>query len=113
VRSADLACRYGGEEFVLILPEASTALVQQRAEAIRATVKQLPIVFRGKSLGQITVSLGVAVFPEDAEDAESLVRSADEAMYRAKQKGRDRVVVARTGPSGIEPALPAASDQGF
>ncbi len=112
VRSADLACRYGGEEFVLILPEASTALVQQRAEEIRAAVKQLPILFRGKSLAPVTVSLGVAVFPEDAEDAESLVRSADEAMYRAKQKGRDRVVVARADPSEIEPAPPAASGRG-
>jgi diguanylate cyclase (GGDEF)-like protein len=112
VRRADLACRYGGEEFVLILPEASIELVRQRAEEIRAAVKQLPILFRGKSLGPVTVSLGIAVFPEDAEDAESLVRSADEAMYRAKREGRDRVVVTLAGPSDIEPAPPAASGRG-
>lgn len=111
VRGADFACRYGGEEFVLILPEASIEHVRQRAEEIRAAVKLLPILFRGKSLGTVTVSLGVAVFPEDAGDANSLVRSADEAMYLAKREGRDRVVVARAGPAGTERAPRAASDQ--
>jgi len=109
VRGADFACRYGGEEFVLILPEASADLVRQRAEAIGAAVKQLPIRFRGESLGPTTVSLGVAVFPEDAGDADSLVRRADEAMYQAKEEGRDRVVLARANPAGAEPGPPATA----
>ena len=103
VRGTDFVCRYGGEEFVLILPEASIESVRQRAEELRASVRLLKIRFREKSLELSTVSLGVAVFPENAGDVDSLVRSADEAMYQAKREGRDRVVVA--GASG-EPAPP-------
>ena len=101
VRGADLACRHGGEEFVLILPEATADLARQRALEIGAAVKRLPMAFREGSLGPVTVSLGVAVFPDVAGDADSLIRRADEAMYQAKQEGRDRVAVARAGPVGI------------
>ncbi len=94
VRGEDIVCRYGGEEFTLILPEASLEDTRQRAEQLREGVKQLQPQFQNQSLGTITLSLGVSVFPEHGPSAEELLRAADAALYRAKAEGRDRVVVA-------------------
>jgi len=107
VRDTDVACRYGGEEFVLALPEISIENVQRRAESVRASVKSLKVEYLGKPLGPIAVSLGVAVFPIHAHDEDSLFREADRALYEAKRAGRDRVVVAVPQPAGTAPA-PAA-----
>jgi diguanylate cyclase (GGDEF)-like protein len=97
VRGEDIACRYGGEEFVLILGEAPIAVAQQRAEQIRAGIRQMAVRYRGQSLGSITASLGVASFPEDAQTSDVLLHAADQALYRAKAAGRDRVMAAHTG----------------
>ncbi len=94
VRREDIACRYGGEEFALILPEASLANTQRRAEQLRNDIKHLSVEHRRQPLGAVTLSLGVAAFPEHGSTAESLLNAADSALYRAKAAGRDQVVIA-------------------
>ena len=95
IRREDIACRYGGEEFTLILPDASREVMQQRAERLREEVKRLDVQHSGQSLGSVTLSLGIAVFPEHGSTPETLLRAADTALYRAKAEGRDRVVIAQ------------------
>jgi len=94
VRGEDIACRYGGEEFVLIIPEASLDIAQQRAEEIRRGVPHLKVVIREHPLENTTISLGVAIFPDHGATGEDVLRAADDAMYKAKAAGRNRVVVA-------------------
>ena len=91
VRGGDLACRYGGEEFALILAEADKDGAQACADKLRAAVKQLSVQFRGQSLGSVTLSAGIATFPGHGDNPEDLIRMADEALYRAKKAGRDRI----------------------
>ncbi len=95
LRKGDIACRYGGEEFVLVLPDASLDNATRRAEQFRAAIKQIRVVHNDVPLGPITVSIGVAAFPEHGGDGEALLKAADAAMYQAKREGRDRVSVAR------------------
>jgi diguanylate cyclase (GGDEF)-like protein len=97
IREEDVPCRWGGEEFLLIMPGASIDIVRARAEEIRQDVKQLRVEDRGKPLGPITISLGAATFPEHGATREEIIRAADAALYRAKQEGRDRVVVTDGG----------------
>jgi diguanylate cyclase (GGDEF)-like protein len=92
IRQYDLACRYGGEELVIIMPGASLENSIFRAEEIREGIKQLKLEHEGVKLAQVTVSIGVSCFPDDGTNASSLIRVADKALYRAKQQGRDRVV---------------------
>ncbi len=92
IRSSDIVCRYGGEEFALVLPEASPDNARLRAEHIRAAIKRLDFTHEGVPLGGITASLGVALFPHHADSPDSLIRAADEALYEAKGIGRDRTV---------------------
>ena len=96
VRAEDVACRYGGEEFVLILPEASLESTRLRAEHVREAAKRLSVSYRGQIIGNVTLSLGVAAFPEHGTDAETLLKTADTALYRAKSEGRDRVALAES-----------------
>jgi diguanylate cyclase (GGDEF)-like protein len=94
VRSSDIACRYGGEEFTLIMPETSLEVACQRAEHLREAVKHVQVQHVQRSLGSIAFSFGVAVFPDHGSTAETLLRSADTALYQAKSEGRNRVCVA-------------------
>lgn len=96
-RPEDIACRYGGEEFTLILPETPPDAVLARAEAIRAAVRAMRVTHEGKALPDVTVSIGVAMFPDDGNAPDALLRLADAALYRAKREGRDRVVAAGAG----------------
>lgn len=96
IRQSDIACRYGGEELTLIMPESSLEATKLRAEQIREGVKLLQVQHRRQLLGSITVSLGVACFPEHGLTGDAVIRSADEALYQAKAKGRDRVVIQTT-----------------
>ncbi|MEW6492886.1 MAG: diguanylate cyclase [Cyanobacteriota bacterium] len=96
IRSSDIACRYGGEEFLLILPEASLEATRQRAEQLREGVKKLMVQYRHQTLGAIAISVGVACFPEQGLTGEAVILAADMALYQAKGTGRDRVVVADT-----------------
>ena len=91
-RGSDIACRYGGEEFLIILPETSLEDTFKRANGLREEIKKLEMVFQGQILGAITMSLGVAAYPEKGTRMEDLLRIADTALYKAKQEGRDRVV---------------------
>ncbi len=89
-RKVDCCARYGGEEFVIVLPDTAPADALEVAEHIRARVAAKK--FSGR---KITLSIGVAAFPEDADDAEAIIAIADEALYQAKREGRDRTVRAR------------------
>ncbi len=91
IRKEDVACRYGGEEFLVIMPDASHEEACTRAESIRMKVAELSVVHSGKRLPQLTVSIGVATYPDDANGSSELVQAADLALYKAKEEGRDRV----------------------
>lgn len=92
IRSDDIACRYGGEEFLLILPEASLEISLQRAEQIRQGLKQLQVSYGEQVLSQITVSIGLSCFPDHGTTMQALIQSADLALFRAKKEGRDQVM---------------------
>lgn len=87
-RNMDICGRYGGEEFAVILPQASAAYAAKVAQRIRSKIKTLDTGI------SVTVSIGVACFPIDSENAEALIRAADDALYQAKQTGKDKVVCA-------------------
>ncbi len=94
VRGEDIACRYGGDEFIIVLPDASREVTFERAELICEYARQLQIQFEGKTLAKITLSLGVAIFPDNGTTSATLLRSVDTALYHAKRERRGRVVVA-------------------
>lgn len=91
-RVSDIVCRYGGEEFVIISPELEKKEALQMAEKIRHIVENMkfPSLQEGAS-GNLTISSGVASFPEDGETAFRLIQNADKALYRAKETGRNKV----------------------
>lgn len=93
IRGEDIACRYGGEEFTLILPEGTGSVTLQRAELIREAIQRMDVQHRGRPLGKMTASMGVAVFPDHGRTAEALIEAADKAMYRSKAAGRDCVTL--------------------
>jgi diguanylate cyclase (GGDEF)-like protein len=95
-RGEDVACRYGGEEFALVLSDTTAEGALARASQLREQVHQLSLSFRRQSLGPVTISVGIATLPLHASTADGLLRVADKALYRAKHEGRDRVVLADT-----------------
>ncbi|MBU8975193.1 diguanylate cyclase [Lysobacter sp. MMG2] len=97
-RPEDIACRYGGEEFTLILPESDLPTALERAEDIRTSAALLRIGEAGGAALRITVSIGVALMPQHGEVGLELMRAGDRALYRAKHEGRDRVAVADEVP---------------
>ena len=103
IRGEDIACRVGGEEFLLILPDTSLDVTLQRAEKLREESKRVSILYGGRPLSSITLSMGVAAFPAHATTSDTILRSADEALYEAKAQGRDRVVVAKAIPAAGRP----------
>jgi diguanylate cyclase (GGDEF)-like protein/PAS domain S-box-containing protein len=94
VRGEDIACRFGGEEFVIILPKASLDDTRHRAEALREGIKAHPPDESTRLYPTTTMSVGVAAYPEHGTSVAQLILAADSAMYLAKAQGRDRVVVA-------------------
>ncbi|HZW81266.1 MAG TPA: diguanylate cyclase [Candidatus Deferrimicrobiaceae bacterium] len=94
VRAEDFVCRYGGEEFVVILPTADVEGSRARGEKLRSKMRELSIMHQGKSLGMVTLSVGVAAFPAHGMSPKELMASADGALYEAKRGGRDQVAVA-------------------
>jgi diguanylate cyclase (GGDEF)-like protein len=94
VRAEDIACRYGGEEFVVILPEAAPEMARSRAEELWKGLQSLHVNYRGELLRGATVSAGVAAFPDHGQTMSELLHAADTAMYAAKRHGRDRVEAA-------------------
>jgi diguanylate cyclase (GGDEF)-like protein len=93
IRASDIACRYGGEEFLLLLPEASMDITQRRAEQLRQNIKHLSIQYRRQILGSITISCGVSSFSEHGMTGKAVIQSASEALNRAQEQGGDRTVV--------------------
>ncbi len=92
VREEDIACRYGGEEFLLIMPGASEEITLERAEILRRAVKEMHRNHRGQK--PVTLSMGVAVYPNHGDTELEIIQAADVALYCAKQAGRDRVMMA-------------------
>lgn len=94
IRGSDIVCRYGGEEFLVVLPGATKENAVLRAEELRLCIKDMLVYHRDKPLAKCTVSIGVAAYPEDETSIERLLKAADNALYRAKNEGRDRVAAA-------------------
>jgi diguanylate cyclase (GGDEF)-like protein len=92
-RGEDVACRYGGDEFTIVLPEASLADVWQRAEQMRDAVKRIDLKYEGKQLGALTVSIGVAAYPDHGATADRVLLAGDAASYAAKSEGGDRIMM--------------------
>lgn len=108
IRHEDIPCRYGGEEFLLIMPDTSLDTTSSRAEELRELISHMEVNHLGLSLGAITASMGVASYPNHGEELEEIIHAADTAMYRAKQLGRNRVVVAEN----VERKVTLISPQG-
>jgi diguanylate cyclase (GGDEF)-like protein/PAS domain S-box-containing protein len=92
VRGEDIACRYGGDEFILVLPDVSRSVTCERAERICEYARQFQPLYEGRAMGPVTLSLGVAVFPENGITSAAVLKAADDALYRAKRVGRGCVV---------------------
>lgn len=101
IRGSDIACRFGGEEFTLVLPNATVQSAQARAEAICKAVRE-----EGGRLRGVTASLGVAVFPDSIADSESLLRASDRALYEAKDRGRNQVRTFFSGAASVSTLRP-------
>ena len=108
IRAEDYVCRFGGEEFVVILPTADMDASRARAERLRSKMREQTIMFQGRSLGMVTISVGVAAFPEQGTSPKELMAAADAALYEAKRGGRDQVVVA-SAKAVEEVPLPGAA----
>jgi diguanylate cyclase (GGDEF)-like protein len=96
-RNEDVACRFGGEEFVVVLPGASLEIGARRAEELRAKIEALSVRYLDQNLPKITISVGVAAFPEAGDNPQNVLKAADDALYRAKEAGRNRVEFASSG----------------
>jgi diguanylate cyclase (GGDEF)-like protein len=109
VRAEDVACRYGGEEFTLILPECSLQQATVRAEAIRKRLRENGVQPDRHMKDGLTVSIGVAAFDETTDRVDLLLKFADDALYQAKHTGRNRVVVASPASVLLESDFPEIS----
>jgi diguanylate cyclase (GGDEF)-like protein/PAS domain S-box-containing protein len=87
IRGEDVACRYGGDEFIVVLPGASREMARERAEHLNEHTRRFNLQFKERTLGTITLSFGVAVFPEDGSTSDAILSAADDALYRAKRDG--------------------------
>lgn len=104
VRREDIACRYGGEEFTLIIPEANKKGLRTLAELVRSRIEALDLPELAE---KVTVSAGTALYPSHGHDVHSLLKAADIALYEAKQTGRNRIIDADEVPPGLTPNEPS------
>jgi diguanylate cyclase (GGDEF)-like protein len=95
-RDEDVACRFGGEEFLVVLPGAGAEVAMRKAEELRATIEALTVRYLDANLPRVTISIGVAAFPRSGENPQAVLKAADEALYRAKGEGRNRVLLSTT-----------------
>lgn len=100
IRQEDIACRFGGEEFCIVCPTTSAEQAQQIAERIRKAISVLELTMNKMALGKVTSSIGIAAYPVHAETMEYTIKAADEALYLAKQNGRDRIELAQVAAIG-------------
>jgi diguanylate cyclase (GGDEF)-like protein len=91
-RGSDIVCRYGGEEFMMVLPGTIAEVAVQRAESFREMCTSIRIPYEDQEL-KVTLSFGVAAYPVHGKDAEEVILKADKAMYRSKSDGRNRVTL--------------------
>ena len=103
-REDDIVCRYGGEEFLVILPDATLDIALSRAEYLRESARELQIHVDGRALAGISISAGLAVAPSHGLTSEALITAADRALYAAKSAGRDRVSVPPPQSVGVNAA---------
>lgn len=101
-QNENIACRMGGEEFVILLSDTNTIEAQQFANNLRVKIKELKIINNGLNIGPITASIGVAMFNNDGKDITELVKLADQALYQAKANGRDQVILSEQCSSDAE-----------
>ena len=101
VRYEDVACRIGGEEFMVIIPETSLEVAQHRSEEIRKEFHKMKFLYDKKILDNLSLSIGVAAYPAHGDSAEDIFRCADRALYLAKAGGRNRVIAAEV-PKPVE-----------
>lgn len=93
IRNIDLACRYGGEEFVIVMPETDMAVATTVAERLRRRIaSELFAIQKGARHLEVTISIGIAALAGPTDNAETILKRADQALYRAKRDGRNRVV---------------------
>jgi diguanylate cyclase (GGDEF)-like protein/PAS domain S-box-containing protein len=100
-RSSDICCRVGGEEFAVILPEAAPEAAVVRANALRLEVKAMQLAHEDKPLGRVSISIGIAAFPDHASTPQQLLQIADDCLYKSKARGRDMATLA--GSSQFQP----------
>jgi diguanylate cyclase (GGDEF)-like protein/PAS domain S-box-containing protein len=106
IRAGDLACRFGGEEFAIIVADSDTQGARICIESVRDAIGALDLHHHGQFLGSVTVSAGIASFPIHGGNPEDLIASADQALYKAKKAGRDCVVMCETpGTVQLAPAI--------
>jgi diguanylate cyclase (GGDEF)-like protein len=106
IRNTDFAARYGGEEFIVILPETTSDQAYVVAERLRSSINSYEFTLNKKEIAYITVSIGYATFPDDADEPEVLIRKADQGLYMAKENGRNRVSKYYDEKEKTEGALP-------
>jgi diguanylate cyclase (GGDEF)-like protein len=124
-RNEDFACRFGGEEFLVVLVGASPAIAFRRAEQLRGKIESTVVRHLDRNLPRVTASIGVAAFPDCGDNPEAIISAADEALYVAKQTGRNRVELANfsekivaaeqgleTDAGGLQRLLQASFDHG-
>jgi len=92
IRREDVVCRYGGEEFLLILPGADNELIRTRAERLRSGAQSMTIAYQQRLLGPVTLSMGCGSYPADGPDGNAVINAADLRMLQAKQEGRNRII---------------------
>jgi diguanylate cyclase (GGDEF)-like protein/PAS domain S-box-containing protein len=95
LRASDLSCRYGGEEFLVVMPDATLATAVERAEMLREALRTLGLTHNSRTMPAPTISIGIAEYPSHGGSAAHLLKSADNALYRAKHLGRDQVCISQ------------------
>jgi diguanylate cyclase (GGDEF)-like protein len=103
-RATDIVARYGGEEFALVMTDADADFAHDRVDALRQEVAALAVKHNGRSLGSVSISAGISVYPRDGDSPDDLFKVADTALYEAKHAGRNRVFVAGRIPAGDDDA---------
>jgi diguanylate cyclase (GGDEF)-like protein len=94
VRGEDIACRYGGDEFIIVLPDTTLEVTRERSELVCKFARQFHLRHKGQTLFALTLSCGVAVLPQNGTTSPTILKAVDAALYRAKREGGDRAVVA-------------------